>query len=68
MPKTPKLEISYDAADAITLLVLKDQLKLVKKQTKDHLKKGAYLHPEDLVYNQTKLIPALEVIIHYFGG
>jgi hypothetical protein len=62
-----KLELNYDIADALTLLNLKNCLKQTKKQVKQHLKKGAYMHPEDLEHNQ-KLIPALEVVIHYYGG
>lgn len=61
-----KLEIDIETAERICLLSLKDHKKYLKKELKDH-KKGFYLHPEDVVYNQ-KLIEALDVIIHYYGG
>jgi hypothetical protein len=63
---TEKLEIDYETADRITLIILKDHKKRLKKELKAH-KKGAWMHPEDVVYN-TKLIEALNVIIHYYGG
>jgi hypothetical protein len=62
-----KIELDHKAADAITVHVLKDQRSLIKKEIKAHLKKGEYMHPEDLAFNQTTLLPALEVIIKYFG-
>ena len=61
-----KLEIDYETADRITLITLKDNRKYLKKELKDH-KKGAWMHPEDVVYN-AKLIEALDVVIHYYGG
>lgn len=63
-----KLELDYEVADGITLLTLKDHRKLIKEQVKKHLKKGDYMHPEDLVFNQTKLLPALDLLIHHYGG
>lgn len=61
-----KFEIDYETAERITLLSLKDHKQYLKKELKDH-KKGAYMHPEDVVHN-TQLIEALEVIIKYYGG
>jgi len=61
-----KLEIDYETAERITLITLKDHRKYLKKELKAH-KKGAWLHPEDMVYN-TKLVEAIDVIIHYYGG
>jgi hypothetical protein len=63
---TEKLEIDYETADRIALLALKDHRKYVKKELKAH-KKGAWMHPEDVVYN-TQLLEALDVVIHYYGG
>ena len=60
------LEIDYDTADRITLLVLKDQLKYLRKDLED-FKEGKWLHPED-VTNNIKLIAALELLIPYYGG
>ena len=61
-----KLEIDFETADRITLITLKDNRKYLKKELKAH-KKGAWMHPEDVVYNN-KLIEALDVVIHYYGG
>ena len=60
------LEIDYDTADRITVLVLTDHLKYLQKELED-FKEGNWLHPED-VANNTRLIPALELLIYYFGG
>ena len=60
------LEIDYDTADRITMLVLKDQLKYLRKELED-FKDGKWLHPED-VANNIKLISALELLIPYYGG
>jgi len=61
-----KLEIDLETAERICLLSLKDHKKWLKKELKAH-KLGSYMHPEDVVYN-TKLIEALDVVIHYYGG
>ena len=60
------LSIDFDTADRITLLVLKDQLKYLRKELED-FKEGEYLHPEDVTGN-IKLIAALELLIPYYGG
>jgi hypothetical protein len=60
------LSIDFDTADRITLLVLKDQLKYLRKELKD-FKEGKWLHSED-VTNNIKLIAALELLIPYYGG
>ena len=60
------LEIDYDTADRITLLVLKDQLNYLRKELED-FKEGKWLHPEDVV-NNSKIIAALELLIPYYGG
>jgi hypothetical protein len=61
-----KLKIDIETGERICLLSLKDHRKYLKKELKAY-KKGAWMHPEDVVYNQ-KLIEALDVIIHYYGG
>lgn len=63
-----KLEIPYEIADGITLATLQDQHKYLKEELRAHLEDGAYLHEEDAYNSQFKLIPALELIINYFGG
>ena len=60
------LSIDFDTADRITLLVLKDQLKYLRKELEDY-KEGKWLHPEDVVDN-AKIIKALELLIPYYGG
>ena len=60
------LEIDYDTADRITLLVMKEQLKYLRKELED-FKEGKWLHPED-VANNIKIIAALELLIPYYGG
>ena len=60
------ITIDFDTADRITLLVLKDQLKYLRKELED-FKEGKYLHPEDVVRN-AEIIAALELLIPYYGG
>ena len=62
-----KFEIDYEVADRITLLSLKDNLEYLKKELKEH-REGAYMHPEDAYNSEFKLIPALELLIHFYGG
>ncbi len=60
------LSIDFDTADRITLLVLKDHLKCLRKELEDY-KEGKWLHPEDVV-NNAEIIAALELLIPYYGG
>ena len=60
------ITIDFDTADRITLLVLKDQLKYLRKELEDY-KDGKWLHPEDVVRN-AEIIAALELLIPYYGG
>lgn len=60
------ITIDFNTADRITLLVLKDQLKYLRKELED-FKEGKYLHPEDVVRN-AEIIAALELLIPYYGG
>jgi len=60
------LTIDFDTADRITLLVLKDQLKYLRKELED-FKNGKWVHPEDVVKN-AEIIAALELLIPYYGG
>ena len=61
-------KISIDAADMITLAVLQDHLRYLKEEVRAHVDEGKYLHPEDYHNSMTKLIPALETLIPFFGG
>jgi len=60
------ITLDFDTADRITLLVLHDQLKYLRKELEDY-KEGKWLHPEDVV-NNAKIIAALELLIPYYGG
>jgi len=60
------ITIDFDTADRITLLVLKDQLKYLRKELED-FKNGKWVHPEDVVRN-AEIIAALELLIPYYGG
>jgi len=62
------LRIPYEVADGIAVAVLKDQLSYLKEEVRLHVEDGQYMHPEDYEESVTKLIPALELIIPYFGG
>jgi hypothetical protein len=64
---TKGLVIPFEVADGITLAALKDQHKYLKEETRLHLEEGQWLHPEDLAKNR-QLIPALELLIPYYGG
>ena len=62
------LMIDYETADRITVACLKDQLNYLKEEVRLHVEEGKYLHPEDYHNSMTKLIPALETLIPYYGG
>ena len=62
------LIIPHEVSDGITLATLQDQHKYLKEELRAHLEDGAYLHKEDAYNSQFKLIPALELLIAYFGG
>jgi hypothetical protein len=62
------IKLDFETADSITRDNLKDTLKMHEREVKNHLKKGAYLHPDDLVNYQTVMIPALKTLITYYGG
>lgn len=62
------LEIDWETADKITLASLKDQLAYLKREIKDHEKRGAWMHPEDYHKSKVALIPALKLIMHHYGG
>ena len=60
------ITLDFDTDDRITLLVLKDQLKYLRKELED-FKNGKWVHPEDVVRN-AEIIVALELLIPYYGG
>jgi hypothetical protein len=59
------ITLDFDTADRITVLVLQDQLKYLRKELEDY-KEGKWLHPEDVV-NNAEIIAALELLIPYYG-
>jgi hypothetical protein len=62
------LTIDFETADRITVLSLKDQLSYLREEVRLHVEEGQYMHPEDYHMSMTKLIPALELLIPYYGG
>jgi hypothetical protein len=65
MGKLKGLQLSYEAADQITVCLLKDHREYLKKELKQ-FEEGGYLHPED-VANNIKLVAAMDLILKYFG-
>ena len=61
----PKLEIDTECANRITICTLADYRKYLKKELKAH-KKGAWMHPEDVVGNMQR-IEMLTKILKDFG-
>lgn len=75
------LVIDYETADRIALCVMQDQLKYLlqeqewfeaddekKKKLEKKLGHSLWVHPEDYANNASKYIPALKLMIGYFGG
>lgn len=60
--------LPYEAADAICVAVLKEQLKHLQEEALAHENDGVYMHPEDYALVRGKYIPSLETLIAYFGG
>jgi hypothetical protein len=52
--------------DKITLLTLQDCLRSITLELQSY-EDGEWMHPED-VAQAHKLIPALKLVINYFGG
>jgi len=75
------IKIPYEVADGVTIAVMQDQLDyLLKEQMwfeaddeqrlvyKMDWGFGLYVHPEDYAKNAKEYIPALKLLIDYFGG
>lgn len=62
------LTIPHEVADKITLATMQEHLGYLKEEVRLHTQEGHYLHPEDYHSSMTKLIPALELLIPYYGG
>jgi len=63
-----KLEIPIEVADGIVLASLQNHIEYLKEEVRAHVEKGAYLHPEDYHNSMVNLIPAMEILIDYYGG
>jgi hypothetical protein len=63
-----KLEIPFEIADGIVLASLKNQVDYLKEEIRLHVEEGGYLHPEDYHNSMVNLIPAMELLIDYYGG
>ena len=63
-----KLEIPFEVADGIVLASLQNHVSYLKEDIRAHLEEGAYLHPEDYHNSMVNLIPAMELLIDYYGG
>jgi hypothetical protein len=62
------IELDFETADRITVLNMKEQVGYLKEELKKHLEEGNWMHPEDVYNSEHVLIPALEVLIDYYGG
>lgn len=59
-----KIEIDWETAERITVATLKDYKKYLQKELRQY-KKGAWLHPDDVVGNKAR-IEALTLVIRDF--
>lgn len=60
--------IPYEVADGITLANLKEQYYHLVNELRQHEEENTYMHPDDVRYSRERIIPALKVLIHYYGG
>jgi len=63
-----KLEIPYEVADGITLATLQDHLEYLEEELRQHVEEGKWMHPEDVLKSRGEYIPALKVLVKFFGG
>lgn len=62
------VKIPYQAADQITLCSLKEHVKMLSKELKNHKKNGTYMHSEDAERCEKVWIPAFKTLIDYYQG
>jgi hypothetical protein len=62
------IELDFETADRITVATMKEQHRYLLDDVILHEKTGKQMHPEDYHDAKVKLIPALELLIKYFGG
>ena len=65
---TKGLEIPFEVADGIVIASLTEHVDYLKEEIRLHVEEGQYLHPEDYHKSMVKLIPAIELLIDYYGG
>ena len=63
-----KLEIPFEVADGIVVASLKNHIEYLREEIRLHVEEGKYLHPEDYHNSMVNLIPAMELLIDYYGG
>ena len=61
------IELDIEVANGITLATLKENMEYLKKELDEH-RNGAWMHPEDAYNSEFVLIPALTILIDYYGG
>ena len=62
------LEIPFEIADGIVLASLQNHIGYLREEIRAHVEDGEYLHPEDYHNSMVNLIPAMQLIIDYYGG
>lgn len=75
------IEIDFETADRIAVCTMKNQLDYLlkeqewfesdtekRKQLQEEWSHSMYVHPEDYAKNARDYIPALKLLIGYFGG
>jgi hypothetical protein len=63
-----KFEIPWEVADGIVVTSLQNHIAYLKEEIRLHTEEGQYLHPEDYHNSMVNLIPAMELLIGYYGG
>ena len=63
-----KFEIPWEVADGIVVASLQNHIAYLKEEIRLHVEEGQYLHPEDYHNSMVNLIPAMELLVDYYGG
>jgi hypothetical protein len=62
------IRIPYETADSIAVATMRDALSILREEVRAHIEDGDYMHPDDYVEATQRYIPALEIVIEYYGG
>lgn len=62
------MSIPWEVADGITLANLEDQYSYLKEELRSHDEEKEWMHPEDVNNSRNRILPALGVLIEYYGG